>query len=137
MRHMQHCIHSLAGTMKHLNNMQEIADMAAVCKMIGTVASECFEFQQLLFVNLELHCQHLSNLADGHQFYVGDLSLFEFATIHSDTLHQFNASRQDSICVPALNPAEGQPNNVKVYPKLTDGDLPAIRIELSTKTVDN
>ena len=124
MRHMQHCIHSLAGTMKHLNNMQEIADMAAVCKMIGTVASECFEFQQLLFVNLELHCQHLSNLADGHQFYVGDLSLFEFATIHSDTLHQFNASRQDSICVPALNPAEGQliyaginSHSLKVYEK--------------------
>lgn len=122
--------------MNNNHNMQEIADMAAVCKMIGTVATSHFDFQQLLFVNLELHCQQLSKMADGHQFYVGDLSLFEFASIHAETLDQFTASQQNSTCVPALNSAEGQ-LVCKSYPKLSDADASAIRIELSTKTGDN
>lgn len=55
----------------------------------------------------------------------------------------FFASRQDSICVPALNPAEGQliyaginSHSLKVYEK-TDSLVPAdLRFELSTKTGD-
>jgi hypothetical protein len=48
----------------------------------------------------------------------------------------FFASQQDSTCVPALKPAEGQLNYTKTYPKNVDSHVFPIRFEVSKKTGD-